>query len=381
MHTERRLELQGKTDGEANIVLKNVTKRFGEVTSLDNLSLEIQDRELLVLLGPSGCGKSTTLNLLAGLEQPTEGEIYFGERLMNGIPAEKRDVSMVFQTIGLYPHLNVLDNITFPLRLQKVAPDVIGKRVDEMVEILGISNLLERRLIELSGGERQRVSIAKALIKRPTLFLLDEPFSSLDADRRRQLRSDLVRIHRRLDTTMVFVTHDQEEAMSVADRIVVMSAAKLQQVGSPLDIHNAPTNLWVAQFIGAQPINVVDAYWQPGVATARLFAEDGPQVDLDSGFGEKLQARDVDSAFILGVRPEFLSVKPANGESGGIRGEVYTRQVLGNHILYHIQADGHELRAVTPAQYRLELGQPVAVEFDWSHSFVFDRDSQQCLIS
>lgn len=362
-----------------NIVLENVTKRFGPVTSLDDLSLEIEDRELLVLLGPSGCGKSTTLNLLAGLEQPTEGRIYFGSQLMNGIPAEKRDVSMVFQTIGLYPHLNVMDNITFPLRLQKVAPQTIRKRVEEMVEILGIEKLLKRRLIELSGGERQRVSIAKALIKRPKLFLLDEPFSSLDADRRRQLRSDLVRIHRRLDTTMVFVTHDQEEAMSVADRIVVMSAAKLQQVGSPLDIHNAPENLWVAQFIGSQPINVLDTFWQPGASQARLFGQEGPALTMAPGFGERLRAEKVTDSFVLGVRPEFVKLKPANGEADGLRGEVYTRQVLGNQILYHIQSDGHELRAVTPAQYKLELGEAVVVDFDWENAFVFDRETQQRL--
>ena len=373
--------MEATTQTKANIVLNNVSKKFGDVTSLENLSLEIEDKELLVLLGPSGCGKSTTLNLLAGLEQPTSGQIYFGDHLMNGIPAEKRDVSMVFQTIGLYPHLNVLDNITFPLRLRKVPPETIRSRVNEMVNILGIGRLLHRRLIELSGGERQRVSIAKALIKRPVLFLLDEPFSSLDADRRRQLRSDLVRIHRRLDTTMLFVTHDQEEAMSVADRIVVMSAARLQQVGSPLDIHNSPTNLWVAQFVGSQPINVMDGYWQAGIPEIALFSENGPKMAVSDSLCRRLEKEGVDRTFVLGVRPEFLHIKPANGQNKQLKGEVFARQVLGNQILYHVQSDENELRALTPAQYKLEPGEAVTVGFDWDHVFVFDKETEQCIIS
>lgn len=373
--------MQDRLTENANIVLRNVTKKFGEVTSLEDFSLEISDRELLVLLGPSGCGKSTTLNLLAGLEQPTDGEIYFGERVMNGIPAEKRDVSMVFQTIGLYPHLNVHDNITFPLRLQKVPQNTISERVDEMVGILGIGNLLERRLIELSGGERQRVSIAKALIKRPTLFLLDEPFSSLDADRRRQLRSDLVRIHRRLDTTMVFVTHDQEEAMSVADRIVVMSAARLQQVGSPLEIHNSPANLWVAQFVGAQPINIMDAYWKVDTNAVTLFNEDGPVIDAEDDFRGNLKQEGVEHAFVLGLRPEFVRVTTGISGENELRGEIFARQVLGNQILYHVLCDGHELRALTSAQHKLELEEPVIIEFDWANAFVFDRNTQACVIA
>ena len=224
-----------------------------------DLNLEIRDGELLVLLGPSGCGKTTTLNMLAGLEQPTSGQLYFGDGAMNNVPPEERDIAMVFQSIALYPHLNVRDNIGFALKTRGASRQVIDERMAEVVDILDIDRLLDRRIHQLSGGQRQRVAIAKALVRRPRLFLLDEPFSSLDAALRRQMRSELVRIHREVETTMVFVTHDQEEAMAIADRIVVMNDGELIQLGPPLDLYQAPRNLWVARFIGSHPINVIDA--------------------------------------------------------------------------------------------------------------------------
>src|SRR6266700_2436514 len=241
-----------------SIRLTNVSKQYdkqGE-PALRDISLDIYDKELLVLLGPSGCGKSTTLNILAGLEEPTSGELRFGDQLMNQVPAEERDVSMVFQTIALYPHMDVQNNITFPLRVRKVPQETITERVTTITRMLGIDRYLKRKLHQLSGGERQRVAIAKALVKRPHLFLLDEPFSSLDADMRRQLRSELVRIHRQLGTTMLFVTHDQEEAMSIAERIAVMRRGELMQLGTPLEVYYAPANVWISQFVGTHPINL-----------------------------------------------------------------------------------------------------------------------------
>ena len=371
--------LNGNSTGD--IVLRNVSKRFGETTVLDDLSLVIHDKELLVLLGPSGCGKTTTLNLLAGLEQPTTGEIFFGDRLMNDIPAEQRDISMVFQSIGLYPHLNVWENITFPLRLRKVPRSVIDQRVEEIVEILGISRLLKRRMLELSGGERQRVAIAKALVKRPYLFLLDEPFSSLDADLRRQLRADIVRIHRQLDTTMVFVTHDQEEAMSVADRIVVMSKARLQQVGSPLDVHDKPANLWVAKFVGAHPINVMDCYWHPSTPELTLFTPQGPKVRVGDRLRRKMAEVGVKEQFILGIRPHYLRLSPDTGGGDRLPAEVFTRQVLGTQILYSLLVGGHELSAVVSSEQRFEPGARVAVECDWAHAIIFDKETELCQVA
>src|SRR5829696_670641 len=227
-----------------------VDKRFDAFQAVRNLDLEINDGELLVLLGPSGCGKTTTLNMLAGLEQPSGGQLLFGDQVMNNVPPEERDIAMVFQSIALYPHLNVRENIGFALKSQRIDRATIKQRVAEVAKTLDIDAFLERRINQLSGGQRQRVAIAKALVRRPRLFLLDEPFSSLDADMRRQLRSELVRIHRSLETTMVFVTHDQEEAMSVADRIVVMRKGQVVQVGNPLDVYNRPAAVWTSQFVG-----------------------------------------------------------------------------------------------------------------------------------
>ena len=361
--------------------MKNVTKRFGDTTALDDLSLVIQNKELLVLLGPSGCGKTTTLNLLAGLEEPTEGEIWFRDTLVNQVPAEQREISMVFQTIGLYPHLNALENITFPLRLRRERKEVIKQRVDEIVGVLGIGQLVKRRLIELSGGERQRVAIAKALIKRPYLFLLDEPFSSLDADLRRQLRAEIVRIHRQLDTTMVFVTHDQEEAMSVADRIVVMSKARLQQVGTALDVHDRPKNLWVAKFVGAYPINVISGFWQPGQLELALFDSDGSKIATTATLQEKMRKANVQPEFTLGIRPEFLKLTPKGSTNGKLNAEVFTRQILGTQILYVLRAGQHELRAVISSENQFDLGDMISIDFDWDHALIFDNESEKCLIA
>ena len=238
----------------------DVSKQFeGGVAAVRHLDLAIQDGELLVLLGPSGCGKTTTLNMLAGLERPTSGQLFFGDREMNDVPPEERDIAMVFQSIALYPHLNVRENIGFALKTQGVPRQQIAERTTEVARILDITPLLNRRIHQISGGQRQRVAIAKALVRRPRLFLLDEPFSSLDAALRRQMRSELLRIHREIETTMVFVTHDQEEAMAIADRIGVMSDGELIQLGSPLEVYRAPRNLWLAQFIGAHPLNVIEA--------------------------------------------------------------------------------------------------------------------------
>src|SRR5918993_2989623 len=264
-----------------SIRFASVSKQFeGGVAVVKDLNLEIRDGELLVLLGPSGCGKTTTLNMLAGLERPTAGQLYFNNRAMNDVPPEERDIAMVFQSVALYPHLNVRDNIGLALKTRRVPRQQIAERTAEVVGILDIASLLNRRIHQLSGGQRQRVAIDKALVRRPQLFLLDEPFSSLDAALRRQMRSELVRIHREVETTMVFVTHDQEEAMAIADRIGVMSEGELIQLGPPLDVYRAPRNLWLAKFIGAHPINVIDA----------SLTEDGARLLPDGAWSTSIPA-------------------------------------------------------------------------------------------
>jgi multiple sugar transport system ATP-binding protein len=365
----------------ATIRFAGVDKRFDDFQAVRGLNLDIRDGELLVLLGPSGCGKTTTLNMLAGLEKPSGGTLFFGDRAMNDVPPEERDIAMVFQSIALYPHLNVRQNIGFALRTQGTAKEVIGQRVAEVARILDIDGLLGRKIHQLSGGQRQRVAIAKALVRRPRLFLLDEPFSSLDAALRRQMRSELIRIHREVETTMVFVTHDQEEAMAIADRIAVMNAGQIVQLGPPLDLYQAPRTLWIAQFIGSHPINVLEARLSDDRGVAHLL----PNGDWPATMPPATVASLDDAAgvreFLVGVRPEHLNVTEATvaGRSNAQPGRVYTRQVLGTDILYELTVGERIVRAVTPASRVFELGQAVQVDFAWDDAFIFDRATERCL--
>ncbi len=358
----------------------DVTKRFdGGVAAVNGLNLEIREGELLVLLGPSGCGKTTTLNMLAGLEQPTSGQLFFGQQAVNNVPPEERDIAMVFQSIALYPHLNVRDNIGLALKTRGASRQEVAARTAEVVNVLDIASLLDRRIHQLSGGQRQRVAIAKALVRRPRLFLLDEPFSSLDAALRRQMRSELVRIHREVETTMVFVTHDQEEAMAIADRIAVMNKGELIQLGQSLDLYRAPRNLWVAQFIGAHPINVIDATLTADGAS--LLSEGVWSKRLPGALRARVQASAGNGRFQMGLRPEHLTIAPNQHPNGTDQwpAEIYTRQILGTDVLYELTSQGHLLRAVTPASQLYEIGDAVSMTFDWRDAFVFEAASGDAL--
>jgi ABC-type sugar transport system ATPase subunit len=312
--------------------------------------------------------------MLAGLERPSGGELFFGDRLMNVVPPEERDIAMVFQSIALYPHLNVRENIGFALKTRGGSRAVVEERTNEVVAILDIAPLLNRRIHQLSGGQRQRVAIAKALVRRPQLFLLDEPFSSLDASLRRQMRSELARIHREVETTMVFVTHDQEEAMAIADRIAVMNQGELVQLGTPLAIYQDPRNLWVAQFIGSHPINVIEALLSSG--EARLLQNGAWRMPIPGAVRSATLGKDQDSRVLVGVRPEHLTLSPVSAtKSDGLHAEIYTRQILGTDILYELTTNGELLRAVTPTSRLFEIGDRVTLDFDWNEAFVFDPDS------
>ena len=359
---------------DATVRLVGIEKRYENgFNALQGIDLTIRDHELLVLLGPSGCGKSTTLNILAGLEVPSAGQLYFGNRLVNNVPPEERDVSMIFQSIALYPHMNSRRNIEFALRRQRVPYAVIDERVVSISKLLAIEKLLDRKIHQLSGGQRQRIAIAKALVRRPRLFLLDEPFTALDADMRRQLRSELVRLHHELDTTMVFVTHDQEEAMSIADRIAVMCDGKLVQVGAPLEIYFEPVDLWTAQFVGSQPINVLalESTTSAGVAiTGVREALPAPawlrnQVDASGGNG-----------LLAGLRPEAVDLEPDRevGPLAPCRGEVVSRQVLGGSTLYEVDLGAPAVvRALVGSNNSVPIGAQVTLKFHWERSLLFDR--------
>ncbi|MGH2561461.1 MAG: ABC transporter ATP-binding protein [Thermomicrobiales bacterium] len=360
------------------IRLDHVHKQFGQEKAVQDLSLEIRDKELLVLLGPSGCGKTTTMNMLAGLEEPTSGEIYFGDRRVTTVPAEERDVAMVFQTFALYPHLNVRDNIGFSLKMRGGRRDTTAQRVREMAALLHIEGLMDRKVTQLSGGQRQRVAIAKALVRQPYLFLLDEPFSSVDAILRREFRTELVRIHREVRTTMVFVTHDQEEAMSIADHIAVMRSGELMQIGPPLRLYDDPVNLWVAQFIGAQPINIVDCRLDSRDAPASIL-KGAATVHLGAGLYDSIRGATDAPEVLLGIRPEFVMLSREAKTQPSVRAQVYTRQVLGNQILYDVDIAGHHLLAVTSAREQFDVDEHVFVDFSWDDVFVFDRATESRL--
>jgi ABC-type sugar transport system ATPase subunit len=363
----------------ADISLQNVSKSFGANAAITNLNLDVKSGELLVLLGPSGSGKTTTLNLIAGLEEVGSGKVCFGNDDVTNTPPEERDIAIVFQSYSLYPHLNVRENIVFPLAIRRTPAAIVNERLASVTKLLGIENLLERKINQLSGGQRQRVAIAKALTKRPVVFLLDEPFSALDAVVRRQLRAELVRLHAELGTTMVFVTHDQEEAMTLADRIAVMRDGAIVQIGSPLDIYNRPTDLWVARFIGSHPINVVPTH--PGSRSVALFDPSGPQLAVDEEVIRSLP-KSGDAGLVLGVRPEFVELWPAAGAKRGMGGSVFTRQVFGNEILYEIKTASGVIRSVVPTLPSTVVyapGDDVMFDFMWKGVLAFDAGTERLL--
>src|SRR3982751_3312946 len=241
----------------AGVTLDHISKKYGEVTAVNDLNIQIRDQEFLVLVGPSGCGKSTALRMIAGLEEITGGDLYIGDRRVNDVAPKDRDIAMVFQSYALYPHMSVYDNMAFGLKLRKRPKQEIDRRVKEAAELLGLQNLLQRKPKQLSGGQRQRVALARAIVREPQVFLMDEPLSNLDAKRRVHTRTELKTLQRELGTTMIFVTHDQAEAMSLANRIAVLSAGELQQIGTPDDVYNRPANVFVADFIGSPPMNLM----------------------------------------------------------------------------------------------------------------------------
>src|SRR5258705_10143562 len=255
----------------AQVVLKDLNKKYDEVHAVKDVTLTIRDKEFMVLVGPSGCGKTTTLRMVAGLEEITSGEIAIGERVVNDLPPKDRDIAMVFQNYALYPHMSVYDNMSFGLKMRKFPKPEIQKRVQDAAEILGIQELLKRKPRQLSGGQRQRVAVGRAIVRHPQVFLFDEPLSNLDAQLRVQMRVELKRLHKRLETTAIYVTHDQVEAMTLGDRVVVMKDGRMQQVGEPLELYGKPANKFVASFIGSPAMNFVDL--QVGDAGGALWAE------------------------------------------------------------------------------------------------------------
>src|SRR5258708_6574972 len=290
----------------ARIEFKSVTKRYaGDVLAVDDLNLEIRDREFVVLLGPSGCGKSTTLNMIAGLEEVTEGELWSDDQIVNALPPHKRDVAMVFQSYALYPQKSVYENIAFGLRMRKVAADEIDRRVRDAAAKLEITRLLDRRPSQLSGGQRQRVALGRAMVRQPAVFLMDEPLSNLDATLRISMRAEIKHLHTAMQTTFVYVTHDQAEALTLADRTVVMKDGVIQQIGTPDEVYERPRNMFVASFLGNPAINYLEGFIE-GEAAAPVFRRGALSIALPPSIAARMQRRPQGAA-VLGLRPEDIA--------------------------------------------------------------------------
>ncbi|MEM7442125.1 MAG: sn-glycerol-3-phosphate ABC transporter ATP-binding protein UgpC [Pseudomonadota bacterium] len=345
----------------AKVSLKNITKRWGDFIGVDNQSLEIADKEFLVLLGPSGCGKTTTMRMIAGLEDPTDGEIWIGDQMVNDDLPKDRDVAMVFQNYGLYPHMSIFDNIAYPLKVRGTPKAEIKPRVEKAAAQVELSDFLERRPKALSGGQRQRVALARAIVRTPKVYLMDEPLSNLDAKLRVSMRAELKHLSKLLQITTIYVTHDQIEAMTLADRVAVMNHGKIVQLGTPDDIYNDPANVFVAGFIGSPAMNLME-----GKVTDGWFVSDnGAQI---AQTGETT----IDHA-TLGVRAEDIAI--VDPGQGSIDADVYAFENMGEGVLLTGEIGQQRLTAKGDRYLRKEMGERVGLRIDPSHIYLFDRDS------
>ena len=367
----------------ASVTLDRVTKRFGEVTAVNNVTIEVLDREFLVLVGPSGCGKSTTLRLIAGLEELTDGNIYIGDRLVNDVAPKDRDIAMVFQSYALYPHMSVYDNLAFGLKLRKTPKKEIERRVQEAAELLAIGELLDRKPKQLSGGQRQRVALGRAIVREPKVFLMDEPLSNLDAKLRVQTRAELIRLHERLQTTVVYVTHDQTEAMTMGSRIAVLRDGVLQQLGSPQGVYDNPTNMFVAGFIGSPSMNFFDAKVAGSVDDMRIELISG-RVTLSVPPDRRAKYADyLDKDVIFGLRPEDM-FDPVFAPSRvtldqRIRGQVDVLEPLGSEVyLYMVVGEDSFIARVDP-RTEATVGTEYELIFDMNTMHIFDPITQEAI--
>ena len=356
----------------ASITFKHVKKTYpGNVTVVPDLNLEIQDKEFVILVGPSGCGKSTTLRMIAGLEDITDGELYIGDRVVNDVAPKDRDIAMVFQNYALYPHMTVYKNIAFGLELKKVPKDEIDRKVHEAAKALDLEHLLNRKPKALSGGQRQRVALGRAMVRDPAVFLLDEPLSNLDAKLRTAMRAEITRLHKRLDTTFVYVTHDQTEAMTMGDRIVVMKDGVIQQADTPQNLYDFPCNLFVAGFIGSPQMNFIDAVIREknGGYVAECC---GSIVPLKSN--EKLAAY-VGKTVTLGIRPEDIRV----GEGDGIESKIDIAELMGAEVNLYLDCMGIKLIVRTPAGFKGREGDTTKFTMNTEKIHLFDKETEQAI--
>jgi len=363
----------------AEVYIEKLRKVFGRKTAVEEVTLRPTDGTLLVMLGPSGCGKTTTLNCVAGLEVPTGGRIYFDGQDVTNLPPHVRNVAMIFQSSLLYPHLSAYKNIQMSLRTYRFKKEEIKKRIEEVSSLLGITDLLERKPFELSGGERQRVATAKAIVRNPSVFLMDEPLANLDAALRESLRAELVSIQKKLKTTTIFVTHDQIEAMTMGDQIAVMNQGRVLQVGTPLEVYNNPNSLFVAGFVGSPPMNFFKGFVENSeqglefvTATFRLLL---PQERI-----QHLKKPLINTPLVLGVRPQDIKISMEQSLGYSIKGKVYGVERLGERSILIIETEEGRIKAVVSSDFLITPGDAVYIAPQLQKSYLFDEQTGRNLI-
>ena len=365
----------------AGLSLKNIKKVYDkEVVAVQQFSLDIQDKEFIVLVGPSGCGKSTTLRMIAGLEDITEGELYIGDKLMNEVAPKDRDIAMVFQNYALYPHMSVYDNMAFGLKLRKVPKDEIDKQVREAAEILDITTYLDRKPKALSGGQRQRVAIGRAIVRHPAVFLFDEPLSNLDAKLRNQMRAEIIKLRQKINTTFIYVTHDQTEAMTLGDRIVIMKDGFIQQIGTPQEVFGHPNNLFVAGFIGTPQMNFFNECQLTCDNDEYAVTILGSSIPLTAQQQAKLKAANrKPGSVIVGVRPVHMRI-----DQDGFSGKIEVSEMMGSELHLHLSVQDSDVVAIIPT-VGLDLsdyaiGKTVTFSFSPDLMHLFDPETTDNLI-
>ena len=364
----------------AEIKLEHIHKRYenAEDFAVTDFNLDVKDNEFIVFVGPSGCGKSTTLRMIAGLEEITEGDLYIDADVVNDVAPKDRDIAMVFQNYALYPHMTVFDNMAFGLKLRKMPKDEIKERVDHAAEMLGLSDLLDRKPAALSGGQRQRVALGRAVVRSPKVFLMDEPLSNLDAKLRVHMRTEIAKLHEELKTTMIYVTHDQTEAMTLADRIVIMDAGVIQQVGTPFDVYNSPNNAFVASFIGSPAMNLNEVTYSNGRITGQgidLAVSEPTKKALDkNGYeGKKV---------IFGIRPEDIHSEQIALEASPesvMETNITVAELTGAESILYIDVGGTEMVAVVDARDYHQAGETMEVAFNMNKAHFFDVETEEVI--
>jgi multiple sugar transport system ATP-binding protein len=364
----------------ASIKYESVWKRWGDVVGVQDLNIDVADKEFLVFVGPSGCGKSTSLRLLAGLEEITEGSIYIGDRLVNDVPPKDRDIAMVFQSYALYPHMSIYDNMAFGLKLRKTPKSEIDRRVKEAADILGISQLLDRKPKQLSGGQRQRVAVGRAIVREPAVFLMDEPLSNLDAKLRVQARAEITKLHQRLETTFIYVTHDQVEAMTMGTRIAVMKDGILMQVDSPQTLYDYPNNVFVAGFIGSPAMNFFNATLTGG--DGGLYVDAGSfRVKVPEDRVATYKAYE-GKQVIFGVRPENIhdpEYAPPGISGAMVEAQVDVTELMGNEVIVYLLSGEHQFLGRLDPRTNFRVGNKVNTVMNMGNMHLFDVETEEAI--